>query len=45
VFGPNDHGIEALAFSPEGRHLVTANRDGTIAVLRLAKAGDLFRLP
>jgi WD40 repeat protein len=45
LFEPNGHGIEAVAFAPEGRHLVTANSDGTIAILRLAKAGDVFRLP
>jgi serine/threonine protein kinase/WD40 repeat protein len=45
VFEPNIHGIEALAFTPEGRHLLAANPDGTIAVLRLAKAGDVFRVP
>ncbi len=45
VYKPNAQRIEAVAFSPEGRHLVTANTDGTIAVSRLAKAGDVFRLP
>jgi len=29
---------EQLAFTPEGRHLVTANEDGSIFVLRLAPA-------
>jgi hypothetical protein len=38
-------GIEAAAFTPEGRHLVTANADGTISVLRLAKTGKVFRVP
>jgi WD40 repeat protein len=45
VFEPNAPGIEALAFTPEGRHLVTADHDGTIAVFRLAKAGEVFRVP
>jgi serine/threonine protein kinase/WD40 repeat protein len=45
VFEPNAAGIEAVAFAPEGRHLVTANPDGTIAVFRLAKAGEVFRVP
>jgi hypothetical protein len=45
VFEPNAHGIEAVAFAPEGRHLMTANSNGTIAVLRLAKAGDVFQVP
>jgi serine/threonine protein kinase/WD40 repeat protein len=37
VFEPNVPSIEAIAFTPEGRHLVTANPDGTIAVFRLAR--------
>jgi WD40 repeat protein len=45
VFEPNAHGIEAVVLSPEGRHLVTANSDGTIAILRLARAGTVFRVP
>jgi serine/threonine protein kinase/WD40 repeat protein len=42
---PNAPGIEAVAFSPEGRHVVTANADGTISVLRLAGAGEAYRVP
>jgi WD40 repeat protein len=38
-------GIDAVAFSPEGRHLVTGNADGTIAILRLARKGEVFRAP
>jgi serine/threonine protein kinase/WD40 repeat protein len=45
LFERDGHGIDALALSPEGRHLVTANPDGTIAILRLAKAGAVFRVP
>jgi WD40 repeat protein len=45
VFEPNANGIEAVALAPEGRHLVTANSDGTITILRLAKAGDRSRAP
>jgi serine/threonine protein kinase/WD40 repeat protein len=45
VFEPNAHGIEAVALAPEGRHLVTANSDGTITILRLAKAGAVSRAP
>jgi serine/threonine protein kinase/WD40 repeat protein len=41
----NVPGIEAVAFSPDGRHLVTAHADGTISVLRLANAGEAFRVP
>jgi WD40 repeat protein len=39
VFGPEVGWVEAVAFAPEGRHLVTGNPDGTIAVFRLAKRG------
>jgi serine/threonine protein kinase/WD40 repeat protein len=45
VFEPDAEPVEAVAFAPEGRHFVTANPDGTIAVFRLAKAGDVFRVP
>jgi WD40 repeat protein len=45
MFEPNTQGVEAAAFAPEGRHLVLAHTDGTIAVLRLAKMGEVFRLP
>jgi WD40 repeat protein len=38
-------GIDSVAFSAEGRHLVTGNADGTIAILRLARKGDVFRAP
>jgi hypothetical protein len=31
--------IQCVAFSPEGRHLATANPDGTVYVLRLAEPG------
>jgi WD40 repeat protein len=37
LFEPDTHSIEAIAFAPEGRHLVAATSDGSIAVLRLAK--------
>jgi serine/threonine protein kinase/WD40 repeat protein len=43
--GPKVQGIDAVALSPEGRHLVTGNSDGTISILRLAKAGEVFRVP
>jgi WD40 repeat protein len=35
VFEPNSDEIEATTFAPDGRHLVTANPDGTIAIFRL----------
>jgi hypothetical protein len=28
--------------SPEGRHLATANPDGTVTILRLAERGKVF---
>jgi WD40 repeat protein len=34
-----------IALSPEGRYLATANADGTIYVLRLAKVGKGFPMP
>lgn len=36
--------LNGLAMSPEGRHLATANPDGTVTILRLAKAGEVFAL-
>jgi hypothetical protein len=39
--------INSVAFTPEGRYLVTANPDGTVYVLRLAEPGvvaDVARL-
>jgi WD40 repeat protein len=37
--------LHGVAFSPEGRYLVTANSDGTVYVLRLAKQGEVFQVP
>jgi WD40 repeat protein len=37
--------VHDLALSPEGRHVITANADGTISVLRLAKLGEVFQAP
>jgi WD40 repeat protein len=36
ALGPPGGWIDFLAFSPEGRHLATANYNGTISILRLA---------
>jgi WD40 repeat protein len=36
--------LHGVAFTPEGRYLVTANPDGTVYVLRLAKLGDVFQV-
>jgi WD40 repeat protein len=45
LFPPGQKSIHAIALTPEGRHLVTANTNGTIYVLRLAKVGEVFRVP
>jgi hypothetical protein len=37
--------IQDIALSPEGRHLVAGNSDGTISVLRQAKPGEVLRAP
>jgi WD40 repeat protein len=34
-----------VALSPEGRHLAVCNPNGTVHVLRLAKAGEVFQVP
>jgi WD40 repeat protein len=34
-----------IALSPEGRYLATANADGTLYVLRLAKAAEVVGVP
>src|SRR5262249_54533631 len=42
------HGTRYLlsaALTPEGRYLATANPDGTVYVLRLAKQGEVFHVP
>jgi WD40 repeat protein len=46
LFAPDGQGsVHAVALTPEGRHLATANPDGTVYVLRLAKRGEVFRVP
>jgi WD40 repeat protein len=45
LFLPRQGAVQDIALSPEGRHLVAANSDGTISVLRLAKLGEVFRAP
>ncbi len=42
LFPPNSYYLHGLAMSPEGRHLATANPDGTLTILRLAKPGEVF---
>jgi WD40 repeat protein len=36
--------LNAIDFTPEGRHVVTANPDGTLYVLRLAGRGEAFEV-
>jgi WD40 repeat protein len=45
VIPPNVPWLHAIALSPEGRHLAVCNPDGTVYVLRLAKAGEVFVVP
>src|SRR5262249_40046033 len=42
LFPPGSPWLHGLALSPEGRHLATANPDGTVTILRLARAGEVF---
>jgi WD40 repeat protein len=42
LYPPNTPWLHALTMSPEGRHLATANPDGTITILRLAEPGQVF---
>jgi hypothetical protein len=37
--------LHGIALSPEGRHLAVCNPNGTVYVLRLARAGELFQVP
>ena len=45
VAPPDVPWLSAIAFSPEGRHLAVGNPYGTISILRLAKPGEVFRVP
>jgi WD40 repeat protein/serine/threonine protein kinase len=42
LFPPGTDWLHGLAMSPDGRHLATANPDGTVTILRLAKPGEVF---
>jgi WD40 repeat protein len=45
VIPPNVQWLHGIALSPEGRHLAVCNPNGTVHVLRLAQAGEVFRVP
>ena len=45
VLPPNAGWLHGVALTPEGRHVVTANPDGTISVLRLARPGEVYEVP
>jgi WD40 repeat protein len=45
VIPPNVPWLHSIALSPEGRHLAVCNPDGTVHVLRLAQAGEVFEVP
>jgi WD40 repeat protein len=44
LYPPRTTWLHGLLMSPEGRHLATANPDGTITILRLAKPGEVFEV-
>jgi WD40 repeat protein len=45
VIPRNVQWLHGIALSPEGRHLAVCNPNGTVYVLRLAKAGEVFQVP
>jgi WD40 repeat protein len=45
VIPPNVPWLTSIALSPEGRHLAVCHPNGTVYVLRLAKAGDVYQVP
>jgi WD40 repeat protein len=45
VIPPNVPWLHGIALSPEGRHLAVGNPNGTVHVLRLAPAGEVFGVP
>jgi WD40 repeat protein len=45
LFPPGTRWLLCVALTPEGRYLATANPDGTVYVLRLAKQGEVFQVP
>jgi WD40 repeat protein len=44
VIPPETPWLHAVAFTPDGRYLATANPDGTIYILRLADRGSMVEL-
>jgi WD40 repeat protein len=45
VIPPNISWLCGIALTPEGRHLAVCHPNGTVYVLRLANAGELFQVP
>src|SRR5262249_23762089 len=45
LLSPPGHGVAAVAFSPDGRHLATGTPDGSVYVLRLAARESPSALP
>jgi hypothetical protein len=45
LYPPGTRWLLGVALTPEGRYLATANPDGTVYVLRLAKQGEVFQVP
>lgn len=39
-YGPGTRRLNQIAFAPDGRHIITANGDGTIYVFRLREWYD-----
>jgi WD40 repeat protein len=45
LYRPGFPWVHGVAFTPEGRHLLTANPYGRVSVLRLAERGTVYRVP
>jgi WD40 repeat protein len=45
VIPPGVDWLHGIALSPEGRHLAVTNPNGIVYLLRLAKRGEVFRVP
>jgi WD40 repeat protein len=44
LFRPGFGWVDDIDLTPEGRHVVTTNTDGTCTVLRLARPGEVFQV-